>query len=86
MGVADLARAFDRYSQGDLAGARAAYNHFLPLSFWRRQFALLGSKEVLRRLGVFKAAYLREPAGGQRLDAQDHRELSVLMEAMGPPF
>jgi hypothetical protein len=46
---------------------------------------LLGAKEVLRRVGVFKVAYLREPAG-QRLDEQDHRELSALMEMMGPPF
>lgn len=85
IGVADLARAYDAFVAGDLATARAAYNHFLPLSFWRRQFPLLAAKEVLRRRGVFKSAHLREPAA-DRLDPQDHRELSAILEVMGPPF
>src|SRR5205814_5320408 len=73
IGVGDLARCYDCYRAGDLAGARAAYNHFLPLSLWRRQFPLLAAKEVLRRVGVFKVAALREPAGEQ-LDERDHAE------------
>jgi len=85
IGVADLSRAYDCYVAGDLAGARAAYDHFTPLSFFRRQFPLLCSKEVLRRLGVFKAAHLREPAN-ERMDEQDQRELSAIMERMGPPY
>lgn len=85
VGVADLARAFDAVQAGDQAAARAAYNHFLPLSFWRRQFPLLGAKEVLRRQGVFKLARLRRP-DGQHLDAQDQRELTALLAAMGPPY
>lgn len=85
VGVGDLARAYDRWTAGDHAGARAAFDHFTPLSFWRRQFPLLGAKEVLRRVGVFKAAHLREP-GGSALDAQDLRELGAIMERMGPPF
>jgi 4-hydroxy-tetrahydrodipicolinate synthase len=85
IGVADLARAYDRYVAGDLVGARAAFDHFLPLSYWRRQFPLLAAKEVLRRAGVFKAAHLREPSS-ERLDAQDHRELDAILEKMGPPF
>jgi 4-hydroxy-tetrahydrodipicolinate synthase len=85
VGVGDLARAYDLWTAGDRAGARAAFDHFTPLSFWRRQFPLLGAKEVLRRIGVFKAAHLREP-GGQALDAQDHTELELILERMGPPF
>lgn len=85
IGVADLARAYDRYVAGDLAGARAAYNHFLPLAFWRRQFPLLAAKELLRRAGVIKSAYLRPPAA-EHLDSRDRNELSAIMEAMGPPF
>lgn len=85
VGVSDLSRAYDLWMAGDLDGARAAYSHFTPLSFWRRQFSLLGTKEVLRRLGIFKAAYLREPSG-QHLDEQDHRELSQILETMGPPY
>jgi dihydrodipicolinate synthase/N-acetylneuraminate lyase len=85
IGVADLSRAYERYVAGDHAGARAAFDHFTPVSFWRRQFPLLGAKEVLRRVGVLKAAHLREPSN-ERLDEQDHRELSMIMERIGPPY
>lgn len=85
LGNADLSAAYDRFVAGDLAGARAAFDHFTPLSFWRQPFPLLGTKEVLRRLGIFKAAHLREPAN-ETLDEQDHRELSAIMERMGPPY
>jgi dihydrodipicolinate synthase/N-acetylneuraminate lyase len=85
VGVADLASAYNHFTGGDVVAARVAFNHFLPLSFWRRQFPLLGAKEVLRRQGVFKVASLREPAG-QTLDGQDHQELTALLAAMGPPF
>jgi dihydrodipicolinate synthase/N-acetylneuraminate lyase len=85
VGVADLSRAYDRYTLGDFAGARDAFDHFTPLSFWRRQFPILSAKEVLRRIGVFTGAYLRAPAGST-LDEQDHRELSIIMERMGPPY
>ena len=66
---------------GDHDGARAAFDHFTPLSFWRLQFPILTAKEVLRRIGVFKAAYLREPTGPV-LDEQDQRELSAILERM----
>lgn len=85
LGCADLSRAYDRFVAGDFAGARAAFDHFTPLSFWRQPFPLLGTKEVLRRLGIFKSAHLREPVG-ERLDEQDHRELTAIMETMGEPF
>jgi dihydrodipicolinate synthase/N-acetylneuraminate lyase len=85
IGVADLARAYDLSTAGDSAGARSAFDHFTPLSFFRRQFPILCAKEVLRRLGVFKAAHLRAPVE-YRMDEQDHRELSIVMEAMGPPY
>jgi 4-hydroxy-tetrahydrodipicolinate synthase len=85
IGVADLSRAYDLWTAGDQAGARAAFDHFTSLSFFRRQFPLLCSKEVLRRTGVFKAAYMRQP-DNSRMDQQDHQELSAIMERMGPPF
>jgi dihydrodipicolinate synthase/N-acetylneuraminate lyase len=85
IGVADLATAYARHAAGDRAGARLAFNHFLPLSHWRRQFGLIGAKEVLRRLGVIEGAYLRPPAE-QRLDAHDLRELDEIMALQGPPF
>jgi dihydrodipicolinate synthase/N-acetylneuraminate lyase len=85
IGVGDLCRAYERFVAGDLVGARAAFDHFTPLSFWRHQQPLIGAKEVLRRIGVFKAAHLRQPVD-QFLDEHDHRELSAVMESMGPPY
>ncbi len=85
VGVADLARAYDRWQAGDRAGARRAYDHFTPLSFFRRQFPLLAAKEVLRRQGIFSAAHLREPAQ-HTMDARDLEELTSIMEAMGPSY
>lgn len=85
VGVADLVQAYRSFHQGDMTAARAAVNHFLPLSYWRRQFPLLGAKEVLRRQGVFKVAAVRAPAD-QPLDEYDQQELTGLLAAMGPPF
>jgi dihydrodipicolinate synthase/N-acetylneuraminate lyase len=85
IGVADLSTAYRRHVAGDRVGARQAFNHFLPLAHWRRPFGLLGAKEVLRRQGVIKGAYLRPPAD-QRLDAHDQRELDEIMATQGPPF
>lgn len=85
IGVADLCRAYECSVAGDEGAARATFDHFTPLSFWRQQFPLLGAKEVLRRVGIFKAARLREPCG-ETLDEHDHRELTRIMERMGPPY
>ena len=60
---------------------RAVANSYINKSI----IPLLCAKEVLRRVGVFKAAHLRQP-DASRMDEQDHRELSVIMERMGPPF
>lgn len=85
MCVADLARAYDLYVQGDQVGARQAFNHALPLLYSRRPAPLLWAKEVLRRQGVIKGAHLREPTG-PLLDEADHREITAIMETMGPPY
>lgn len=85
IGVADLCRAYDSFVEGDEEGARAAFDHFTPLSFWSSQFPILSAKEVLRRLGIFKTAQMREPAG-IFLDADDHKELSAIMEQMGASY
>jgi dihydrodipicolinate synthase/N-acetylneuraminate lyase len=84
-GVADLAAAYEAHRRGDLAEAYRRREHFLPLSHWRSPSAILRTKELLRRLGVIKAARLRDgPADG--LDATDHEELTRLMDRMGPPY
>ena len=85
VGVADLCRAYECAVAGDHDAAHVAFDHFTPLSFWRQQFPLLGAKEVLRRIGVFKAAHLREPCD-ETMDEHDHSALSRLMERMGPPY
>jgi len=85
MCVADLSRAFDLWMQGDQIGARRVFNHALPLLYGRRPAPLLWAKEVLRRQGVIKGAYLREPAGAT-LDEADRREIAAIMEMMGPPY
>lgn len=85
IGCADLALAYDRWRAGDQAGARHAFDHFTPLSFFRRPFPLLAAKEVLRRQGVFSAAHLRQPAQ-HRMDDRDREELAAVMVAMGPPY
>jgi dihydrodipicolinate synthase/N-acetylneuraminate lyase len=85
VGIADLCRAYECAVAGDDRAARAAYDHFTPLSFWRQPFPLLGAKEVLRRIGVFKIARLREPCD-EGMDEYDHRELSRILEQMGPPY
>jgi 4-hydroxy-tetrahydrodipicolinate synthase len=85
IGVADLARAYDAWRAGDQAGARRAFDHFTPLSFFRRQFPLLAAKEVLRRQGIFSAAHLRQPVN-HSMDERDLEELTLVMEAMGPPY
>lgn len=85
IGVADLSRAYECFVAGDMEGARVSFDHFAPLALWRQSFPLLGAKEVLRRLGVFKSANLRAPVESH-LDEADHRELSAIMERMGPPY
>lgn len=85
IGVADLSHAYECAVAGDHTAARAAFDHFTPLAFWRQQFPLLSAKEVLRRIGVFKTARLREPSN-EMMDEHDHRALSELMERMGPPY
>ncbi len=84
VGVADLSRAYDAFVAGDIEAARAAYDHFTPLSHWRRPFRCWRR----RRCCAASACSRRPPAGavGQRLDEQDLRELTAIMERMGPPY
>jgi len=82
--VADQVRAYQLFTSGDHKGARQAHNHVVPLIFARNQAYLAWGKEILRRQGIFKTACVREP--GQIMDVYDQRELTAIMDAVGPPF
>lgn len=82
--VADQVRAYDLFTSGDHKGARHTHNHVVPLIFARNQAYLAWGKEILRRQGIFKTAFVREP--GQMMDEYDQRELTAIMDSIGPPF
>lgn len=82
--VADQVRAYQLFRSGDHKGARQAYNHVVPIIFARNQAYLAWGKEILRRQGIFKTAYVREP--NQIMDEYDHTELTAIMDSVGPPF
>jgi 4-hydroxy-tetrahydrodipicolinate synthase len=79
-----IARIYELYQGGDVRAARAEYDRVLPLISWRERFYLAGMKEVLYRKGVFKTAYVREPA--PKLDDLDREELSAILESIGEPY
>lgn len=68
-----------RHFAGDAAGAEDVYDLYLPLVRHEQQpgIGLSLRKEILRRRGVIRTAHVRAP--GVALDADDHRELDVLM-------
>jgi 4-hydroxy-tetrahydrodipicolinate synthase len=82
--VADQVRAYQLFTSGDHKGARQAHNHVVPLIFARNQAYLAWGKEILRRQGIFKTAYVREPS--QIMDEYDQMELTAIMDSVGPPF
>lgn len=67
---------------GRLAEARALFNRILPLLNFEHMYAVSAYKEVLRRRGVFATSLTR--GGPAPLDAYDHRELDLILEALEP--
>ncbi len=63
---------------GNHGYARVLYNRSLPLLNFQAVFRWAMTKEVLRRRGVIDNAYVRAP--GPRLDAQDHAELTIMLD------
>jgi 4-hydroxy-tetrahydrodipicolinate synthase len=68
-----------RFFAGDPEGAEDLYDIYLPIIRHEQQpgIGLAIRKEIFRRRGVIKSAYLRAP--GAALDADDHKELDGLM-------
>ena len=78
-------RIWEAYQTGDEARAREIFNRLLPLINLIGLLGLRVCKEVLVRRGVFASAALRMP-GAMTLDAEDERELEIILEGLRPLF
>jgi 4-hydroxy-tetrahydrodipicolinate synthase len=72
------AAVWNAYQAGDVSGAREVFNRLLPLLNFEMLHSVRAYKEVLRRRGVIRSAYVRAPMTGP-LDAQDHVELDAIL-------
>ena len=78
--IADLlALVMQRWWAGDEAGARELHRRLLPLIIRETQPFM---RYMLKRRGVFTSSGTRAPAGLDALDADDKREISILLEAV----
>lgn len=78
--VADLlAKVIERWWAADLASARDLHQRLLPILIRERQSLM---RYILKRRGVFTTTVQRAPAGPFDLDADDKREISILLEAV----
>lgn len=71
-----------RYFAGDVTSAEDIFDSVLPVIRHEHQpgIGLAVRKEIYRRRGIIASAALRSPA--PRLDAQDHNELSSLLQRL----
>jgi dihydrodipicolinate synthase/N-acetylneuraminate lyase len=76
---------WDTFQAGDEAAARHIFNRLLPLINLLLLLGLPVCKEVLVRRGVIRTAGMRTP-GSLVLDADDHRELSIILDDLRPLF
>jgi 4-hydroxy-tetrahydrodipicolinate synthase len=72
--------ALDR---GDEEEARRLFTQLLPLLNYEAMYSFTVYKEVLLRRGVIASARTRV-AGAARLDAENHRELDMLLRDLEP--
>ena len=78
--IADLlAKVMERWWAGDEAGARELHQRLLPLII-RETHPFM--RYMLQRRGVFTSTVERAPAGVDALDADDKREISILLKAI----
>ncbi len=76
---------WDAYQSGDEAVARRIFNQLLPLINLICLLGLRVCKEVLVMRGVFESAAMRTP-GTMSLDAEDRRELEIIIEDLKPLY
>jgi 4-hydroxy-tetrahydrodipicolinate synthase len=78
--IADiLAKVMERWWAGDETGARELHQRLLPLII-RETHPFM--RYMLKRRGVFTSTVERAPAGMDVLDADDKREISILLKAI----
>jgi 4-hydroxy-tetrahydrodipicolinate synthase len=73
-----LAKIMERWWAGDEAGARELHTRLLPLINLENHHFV---RYILKRRGVLTSMVERAPAP-QELDAQDKREISILLKAV----
>ncbi len=74
---------WDALESGDADEARRLHTMLLPLLNYEAMFSFTIYKEVLRRRGVIASAKTRVPGAGT-LDAENHRELDLLLRDLEP--
>jgi 4-hydroxy-tetrahydrodipicolinate synthase len=78
--IADLlAKVIERWWAGDEAGARDLHRRLLPLIQLESHPFM---RYILKRRGVFSSTVERAPSALTALDAEDKREISILIEAI----
>ena len=76
---------WEAFQSGDEPVARQLFNRLLPLINLLLLLGLPVCKEVLVRRGVIRTAGMRTP-GSIALDADDHRELTLILDDLRPLF
>ena len=69
----------ERWWANDQDGARELHRRLLPLINLETHPFM---RYILKRRGVFTSLVERAPAGAQALDADDKREISILLQAI----
>jgi 4-hydroxy-tetrahydrodipicolinate synthase len=78
--IADLlAQVMERWWAGDEEGARELHRRLLPLIVLETHPFM---RYILKRRGVFTSTFERALAGTDTLDADDRREISILLRAV----
>ncbi len=74
---------WEAIEQGDERTARERHTQLLPLLNFEAMYSFTVYKEVLVRRGVIASARTRVPGAG-KLDAENHRELDMMLDDLAP--
>jgi 4-hydroxy-tetrahydrodipicolinate synthase len=76
-------QVWNALDRGDEEEARRLHTQLLPLLNYEAMYSFSIYKEVLLRRGIISSARTRVPGAGQ-LDAENHRELDLLLRDLEP--